>query len=181
MVAAKILSTDACFILEYFFPKVLSRRNSSSGMHSSRSQESDIGELSPLGSVRSISLRPEQDYHKENLDYLFDFVYEDEEVNDVLAGYFEKVVRSLLDHRQKEFLAYFFNNEKNPASLEKHIYNRSIAVLFEKILNVRVYEDYQITGSLNSSRLEKTQYYSKFTEKRIETMNGLINLLHLSC
>ena len=185
MVAAKVLASDTNFVLDYFFPKSLSRKNSSTGLHSSRSEESDIdqnfSELSPLGSARSGSFnRTDRDYHKEHLDYLFEFVHSDEEVNDVLAGYFEKVVRSLLDYRQKPFLLYFYNNEKNMNSFEKHIYNRSIAVLFEKLLNIRVYEDYQITGSLNSSRMEKTQFFAKFTDRRIEAMKSLINVLHAS-
>lgn len=188
MVASKVLATDAQFVLDYFFPKTLSRRNSggiSSGMQSSRSAESDaeatLAEMSPLGSARSISMsRPEQDYHKQNLDYLFAFVYQDQELNEVLAGYFERVVRSLLEKKQKEFLAYFFNNEKNSQSLEKHIYNRSICILYEKLINIRVVEDYQLTESLNSSRVDRSQYFARFTEKRLEALKSLVDLMHSS-
>ena len=65
----------------------------------------------------------------------------DDEINDVLSGYFLKVVNSFFDGKYKQMiLDYFFNSLDHSENLIKHIYCRSISELLTKFLNFSALE-----------------------------------------
>jgi len=58
-----------------------------------------------------------------------------EEINYTLAGYFMKVVNTIILARPKEALLYIYNNPKHTDNLIKHLYSKSITNLLVVIIN----------------------------------------------
>jgi len=73
------------------------------------------------------------------LDRLFKFLDStgDEPVNDVLAGYFSKVVQLLINRKQKQIVPYITADEnKCVEGLLKHVYSRSVAEIVLRLLQI---------------------------------------------
>lgn len=70
------------------------------------------------------------------LDNLFEFLNNFDEINYVLAGYFNKVVVSFINGSFKnDIIDYFFTRPAHADNCIKHIYCRSIAILLSNFLN----------------------------------------------
>ena len=73
------------------------------------------------------------------LDRLFKFieVTDGEPVNNVLAGYFSKVVSLLINRKQKQIVPYIMSSEnKVIENLLKHVYSRSVAEVIHRLLHI---------------------------------------------
>lgn len=69
---------------------------------------------------------------------LLNFVDRDpaiEEINYTLAGYFMKVMNTIILARPKEALLYIYNNPKHTDNLINHLYSKSITNLLVVIIN----------------------------------------------
>eukprot|EP00826_Nyctotherus_ovalis_P045641 TRINITY_DN5073_c0_g1_i14.p1 TRINITY_DN5073_c0_g1~~TRINITY_DN5073_c0_g1_i14.p1 ORF type:complete len:274 (+),score=25.43 TRINITY_DN5073_c0_g1_i14:173-994(+) len=69
------------------------------------------------------------------LDKLFTVINTKNEINPVLAGYFEKIVESLLCEYKEELLKYVFSSKEHSSNLLYHCYNTSIANLLLSLLS----------------------------------------------
>lgn len=71
------------------------------------------------------------------LDRLFRFLDTKEHLNEVLAGYFEKLVISLRKRKEHQFIKYIFGEKnENLDMLVEHVYNTSIAEVLRNMLTV---------------------------------------------
>jgi hypothetical protein len=87
--------------------------------------------------IKIADLLPEKEQFK-YFEKLLDFVDIDpaiEEINYTLAGYFMKVVNTIILARPKEALLYIYNNAKHTDNLIKHLYSKSITNLLVVIIN----------------------------------------------
>jgi len=72
------------------------------------------------------------------LNRLFKLVQTKEELNDVLCGYFEKLVMSLRKRKEQQFIKYIFGDgAENLDHLMHHVYQTSIAVLVKELLGIQ--------------------------------------------
>lgn len=68
-------------------------------------------------------------------EYLIDFIRTEEELNPVLCGYFCKLLNTVITQNKERFYTYLFTPENSMiGSLTRHVYNRSIADLFIRII-----------------------------------------------
>lgn len=71
------------------------------------------------------------------LDRLFKFIESEDQLNEVLAGYFEKLVISLRKRKEQQFIKYIFGEKnENLDKLVEHVYNNSIAEVLKNMLSV---------------------------------------------
>ena len=99
------------------------------------------------------------------LDRLFKFLQTEEELNDVLSGYFEKLVISLRKRKEQQFIKYIFGEaNKNLDSLVTHVYNTSIAEVLKNMLSV------------TASNFE-SEFHQVIKDKKGELMHKLIDCL----
>jgi len=71
------------------------------------------------------------------LDRLFRFLKTTDTLNEVLAGYFEKLVISLRKRKEQQFIKYIFGEKnENLDMLVDHVYNTSIAEVLRNMLTV---------------------------------------------
>lgn len=72
------------------------------------------------------------------LKYLFRFVETQESpINPVLAGYFAKLLVLMLNRKQKQIVPFIFSEECTLIDkLLFHVYQKSVADVLQKILNV---------------------------------------------
>jgi len=73
---------------------------------------------------------------KHVIEYLFDFLHSEEELNPVLCGYFCKLLGNMMTSHRKAMSFYVFNpNNKVIENMVKHIYNKSVADILTRFLN----------------------------------------------
>lgn len=112
----------------------------------------------------------------EALDNLFQFLENFDEINYVLAGYFNKVVTSFINGDHKiDILSYFFTRPNLAEDLIKHVYCRSIATLLSNFMNFQVDE----VKSFDSKKAKEEQEEENltFVEIRINLFRKLVNRL----
>jgi hypothetical protein len=71
----------------------------------------------------------------ELLDHLLSFVHTDEQLNDVLAGYFCKLISVLVSIKPKEIFTYIYSNPQVFDDFIKHTYQKSISEILIRLLN----------------------------------------------
>lgn len=73
------------------------------------------------------------------LERLFSFLStEQKPINDVLAGYFSKLLTLLINRKQKSLIPFLFNPENDALDrLLEHVYQKSISELLIKVLNLQ--------------------------------------------
>jgi len=76
------------------------------------------------------------------LERLFKFLKtRDTPVNAVLAGYFAKLVTLLINRKQKNLIPFVFSPESEVIdNLVYHVYQKSVAELLNKFLNIQDHE-----------------------------------------
>jgi len=72
------------------------------------------------------------------LDYLTRFIKTDNELNDVLSGYFARLCNVLIQKKSDEFGKYFYSNEELLYRLAYHSYSKSITDTVIKILDISI-------------------------------------------
>lgn len=86
------------------------------------------------------STQPETVSNKtELLDYTFTFITQhnpSEELNPLLAGYFSKLINSLLNYNKKKFHSYLYNTPGLMGQLINFIGNKSISEFVTKVLQL---------------------------------------------
>ena len=76
-------------------------------------------------------------YNKYELfEKMLSFLNTDQELNNVLCGYFCKLFQVLVGNKPKEVFSYIYNNPQCIDLLVKHIYNKSISEVLVRVLNV---------------------------------------------
>ena len=72
------------------------------------------------------------------LDRLFKFIRTDEKpLNPVLAGYFSKLTILMINRKQKQIIPYIFGPDSDILDcLLKHIYQKSVAEVLQKLMNI---------------------------------------------
>ena len=68
------------------------------------------------------------------LEYLLGFLKTEDELNPVLCGYFSKLINVFISSKSEDFFDYLYRHEHIIEDFANHIYNRSIADNFIKIL-----------------------------------------------
>lgn len=72
------------------------------------------------------------------IDYLTKFIDTDEEINDVLAGYFARLCNLLIQKRGEEMALYFYSNKQKLLRFADHSYSKSISEIAVKILDINI-------------------------------------------
>ncbi len=78
----------------------------------------------------------EEEKRINNLNKFFSFLSKPAPLNTVLCGYFNRIITSFLNKKQKQILEYvFIKNKEILPLIRKHLYNRSIAETWAKLIN----------------------------------------------
>ena len=72
------------------------------------------------------------------IDYLTRFIDTNEELNDVLAGYFSRLCNLLIQKKGEEMALYFYTNKHKLLRFADHSYSKSISEIAVKILDINV-------------------------------------------
>lgn len=89
------------------------------------------------------------------LDYVMSFLETDENLNDVLTGYFSKLVNSLAQKRTDLFLPYLYENETRMMNFCKHVYSRSLTEDLSTIMRQEVTFTETLTQEVVESMRQK--------------------------
>ncbi|CAI2375846.1 unnamed protein product [Moneuplotes crassus] len=134
------------------------------------SQEEEKEEAVSPAPTEQIEEDPE--LKKPITEYLVDFIRTDEELNPVLCGYFCKLLNTIITQNKEKFFLYAFDPANSMIEhFTKHVYNRSIADLFIRIIKdcnedastkleilsgiIDGIESQQYEGKLNSAHIIK--------------------------
>ena len=72
------------------------------------------------------------------LDYLVKFIDTEEEINDVLAGYFARLFNLLIQKKGEEIARYIYSHEELLYRFAYHSYSKSISEIAIKILDINI-------------------------------------------
>ena len=157
-VAAKLLSLRSPIIINYFFNYPVKKAAEKSDDLSTKETKESSND--PFDEFESQVLLMDQDIdvvdksskdddkkdekvetqvNVEALDNLFQFLENFDEINYVLAGYFNKVVSGFMNgdlDTKISILEYFFSRPNLAEDLIKHVYCKSISSLLSNFLNI---------------------------------------------
>ena len=97
---------------------------------------------------------PLSDNKYDLLDYLNSFIDTDDELNDVLSGYYARLVNILLQKKSDEVRKYFFEHEEHLYRLAYHSYSKSITDTLVKILDISMEKIDKEESEVNRIRAE---------------------------
>jgi len=113
--------------------------NIDTGAHTSNPFEDDDTVVSEATTEVSAKSKPKLSSNKYDLlDYLTRFLNTDEEINDVLAGYFGRLCNLLIQKKNEEMGRYFYTHEEVFYRFAYHCYSKSISDTAIKILDINV-------------------------------------------
>ena len=72
------------------------------------------------------------------LDYLTKFIETENEINDVLSGYFARLWNILIQKKGEDMAKYFYTNKEKLLKLADHSYSKSISEVAVKVLDINV-------------------------------------------
>ena len=107
--------------------------------------------------------KPENDNKYDLLDYLTSFIDTDNELNDVLAGYFARLCNILIQKRSDEIATYFFTKEHLLYQFAYHSYSKSLTDTVIKILDINTY-------NLDIDESEINRVRREFIKKLLERL-----------
>ena len=90
----------------------------------------------------------------ELLDYVMSFLETAEDLNDVLAGYFSKLINMLTNKWADQFIPYLYENEERLMKFAEHSYSKSISEDLANILRQDVPQSELIPNELIEQRRE---------------------------
>eukprot|EP01022_Parablepharisma_sp_SALTPOND_P016087 TRINITY_DN231_c0_g1_i1.p3 TRINITY_DN231_c0_g1~~TRINITY_DN231_c0_g1_i1.p3 ORF type:complete len:960 (-),score=155.17 TRINITY_DN231_c0_g1_i1:21091-23970(-) len=96
------------------------------------------------------------------LEKLLSFLSGPVPINPVLAGYFGKVLMSIMEKRKSDLLEYLFHFEGHMDNIIKHSYNKSIAEVLGKLVS-------------NDDRFGFTSGVDEFTEDKKKVLEKMVN------
>lgn len=97
------------------------------------------------------------------IDYLNRFIETDDQLNDVLSGYYARLCTILIQKKSDEVAKYFFKNEKLLYRLAYHSYSKSITDTVIKILDIN-------TDKLDLEEGEVARVRKEFVHKLLERL-----------
>ena len=100
------------------------------------------------------------------LERLLSFRKTEPEVNPVLSGYFENVIKALFSSKKQELLTYLFKNQEHIDNLLKHTYNQSISDIVVALLQME--EDPSKDGFVESKQNVIKQIVESITKNEAE-------------
>lgn len=98
------------------------------------------------------------------LDYLTRFIETDEELNDVLAGYFARLCNILIQKKGDELATYFYTNERLLYRFAYHSYSKSLTDTVIKILDINM-------NKIEIEEAEIERVRQEFIKKLLERLN----------
>lgn len=96
------------------------------------------------------------------MDYLNQFIDTEEDLNDVLAGYYSRLCNILMQRKLDEFGKYFYENEEFMYKLAYHSYSKSITDIIVKILDISAEKIEKEQSEVNRI---KTEFFKRLLQR----------------
>jgi hypothetical protein len=107
--------------------------------HASEEESTHISEETSETTTNKEPAHPPLSTNKYDLlDYLTKFIDTDEELNDVLAGYFSRLCNILIQKKGDELATYFYTNDRLLYRFAYHSYSKSLTDTVIKILDINM-------------------------------------------
>jgi hypothetical protein len=131
--------------------------------------ESDLlTQVSEAASEQTVDTKAKEDLSDNKndlLDYLNSFIQSDNELNDVLSGYYARLLNVLFQKKADDIGKYFYENEEHLYRLAYHSYSKSITDTVIKILDIGA-------DRLGKEEAEVDRIRTQFIKKLLERLSA---------